>query len=127
MIHTTGFRFISCLIAMLFLTSFMIQGPYAQNFDTVQIRTTRLTASIYMLEGGGAGNIGVCTGKDGTFIVDDQYAPLSEKIKAAIAKLTDKHVQFIINTHWHGDHSGGNENFGGQGAIIVSRKTAVNE
>jgi glyoxylase-like metal-dependent hydrolase (beta-lactamase superfamily II) len=77
-----------------------------------------------MLEGAGAGNIGVCTGKDGTFIIDDQFAPLSERITAAIAKLTDKPVQFVINTHWHGDHSGGNENFGGQGAIIVSQENS---
>jgi len=95
-----------------------------QNFDTVQIRTTKLTQSIYMLEGTGAGNIGVCVGTDGTFIIDDQYAPLTEKIKVAIAKLTNKPVQFIINTHWHGDHSGGNENFGKEGAIIVSQENS---
>ena len=95
-----------------------------QNFDTVQIRTTKLTESVYMLQGAGAGNIGVCVGTDGTFIVDDQYGPLTEKIKAAIAKLTTKPVQFIINTHWHGDHSGGNENFGKEGAIIVSQENS---
>jgi cyclase len=124
MIYTTGFRFFLCSVSLWFLISVMTNGLYAQNFDTVQIRTTKLTGTIYMLEGGGAGNIGVCIGKDGTFIVDDQYAPLSEKIKAAIAKLTDKPVQFVINTHWHGDHSGGNENFGGQGAIIVSQENS---
>ena len=96
----------------------------AQNFDTAQIRSSKLTESVYMLEGAGGGNIGVCIGNDGVFIIDDQYAPLTEKVKAAIAKYTNKPVQFIINTHWHGDHSGGNENFGGQGAIIVSQENS---
>ncbi|MEO6452767.1 MAG: MBL fold metallo-hydrolase [Ginsengibacter sp.] len=95
----------------------------AQNFDTVQIKSTKLTESVYMLEGSG-GNIGVCIGADGTFIIDDQFAPLTDKIKSAIAKLTDKPVQFVINTHWHGDHSGGNENFGKSGSIIVSQENS---
>ncbi len=94
-----------------------------QNFDTVQIRSTKLSATVYMLEGSG-GNIGVCIGADGTFMIDDQFAPLTGKIKTAIAKLTNKPVQFMINTHWHGDHSGGNENFGGEGVIIVSQENS---
>ncbi len=97
---------------------------HAQNFDTVQIRTTKLTQTVYLLEGSGGGNIAVCIGKDGVFMIDDHYAPLTGKIKAAIAKLTDKPVQFIINSHWHGDHSGGNENFGNEGAIIVSQENS---
>jgi glyoxylase-like metal-dependent hydrolase (beta-lactamase superfamily II) len=108
--------FIMCLL--------MLKFSSAQNFDTVQIKTSKLTESIYMLEGSGGGNIGLCIGKDGTFMIDDHYAPLTGKIKDAIAKLTDKPVQFIINTHWHGDHSGGNENFGGEGAIIVSQENS---
>jgi glyoxylase-like metal-dependent hydrolase (beta-lactamase superfamily II) len=96
---------------------------YSQNFDTVQIKTTKLTESIYMLEGSG-GNIGVLIGNDGIIIIDDQFAPLTEKIKAALSKISDKPVKFVINTHFHGDHSGGNENFGGQGAIIVSHNNA---
>ena len=93
----------------------------AQDFDEVEIRTTQVTDSIYMLEGSG-GNIGVCVGDDGVFIIDDQFAPLTEKIKAAIAEITDKPVQFVINTHYHYDHTDGNENFGGEGAIIVAHE-----
>lgn len=92
---------------------------YSQNFDTVQIKTTKLTESIYMLEGSG-GNIGVLVGNDGIVIIDDQFGPLTEKIKTALSKISDKPVKFVINTHFHGDHAGGNENFGGQGAIIVA-------
>lgn len=102
----------------------VVNVAYTQNFDSVQIQSTRLTASVYMLEGRGGGNIGLCIGNEGSFLIDDQYAPLTEKIKKAVAQLTDKPVQFIINTHWHGDHSGGNENFGGEGAIIVSQENS---
>jgi glyoxylase-like metal-dependent hydrolase (beta-lactamase superfamily II) len=72
-----------------------------------------------MLEGSG-GNIGVLVGNDGIVIIDDQFAPLTEKIKAALLKISSKPIKFVINTHFHGDHAGGNENFGGQGAIIVA-------
>jgi glyoxylase-like metal-dependent hydrolase (beta-lactamase superfamily II) len=95
----------------------------AQNFDSIEIKTTKLTNSIYMMEGSG-GNIGLCTGPDGAFIIDDQFAPLTAKILKAIAKVTDKPVQFVINTHWHFDHSGGNENLGKEGAIIVSQENS---
>ena len=91
----------------------------AQDFDAVEIRTTQVADSIYLLEGQG-GNIAVCVGDDGVFIVDDQFAPLTEKIKAAIAEITGEPVQFVINTHWHYDHTDGNENFGGEGAVIVA-------
>ena len=91
----------------------------AQNFDEIQIRTTRITESIYMLQGSG-GNIAVSIGDDGTFIVDDQFAPLTDKIVAAIAELTDHPVDFVVNSHWHYDHTDGNENFGRAGALIVS-------
>ncbi len=92
----------------------------AQNFDDVQIRTTRITESIYMLQGSG-GNIGVSIGDDGTFIVDDQFAPLTDKIVAAITELTDHPVDFVVNSHWHYDHTDGNENFGRAGALIVAQ------
>ena len=91
----------------------------AQNFDEIQIRTTRITESIYMLQGSG-GNIALSIGDDGTFIVDDQFAPLTDKIVAAIAELTDHPVDFVVNSHWHYDHTDGNENFGRAGALIVS-------
>ncbi len=102
---------------LLLFISATISG--AQDFEAVEIKTTQLTESIYVLEGSG-GNIGICVGQDGTIMVDDQFAPLTTKIKAAIAKITPQPVQFLINTHWHFDHTGGNENFGREGAIIVS-------
>lgn len=92
----------------------------AQDFSQVQVTTTPVRGSIYMLQGSG-GNIGVSIGDDGTFIVDDQFAPLTEKIQAAIRALTPNPVEFVINSHWHYDHTGGNENFGRAGALIVSQ------
>lgn len=98
-------------------------GAAAQDFDQVQIRTIPVTDDIYMLQGSG-GNIAVSIGSDGTFIVDDQFAPLTDKIVAAIAELTDDPVQFVINSHWHYDHSDGNENFGRAGALIVAQENS---
>src|SRR5215813_10174158 len=86
-----------------------------QNFDTVKIITTKITNSVYLLEGAG-GNIGVLVGDDGIVLVDDQFAPLSDKIKAALAAISDKPIKFVINTHYHFDHTGGNEKLGGEGA-----------
>lgn len=88
-------------------------------FDDVTININKLTDQIYMLEGSG-GNIGLYIGADETFLIDDQFAPLSSKIQAAIATLTDKPVSRLVNTHWHGDHTGGNENFGKGGAMIMA-------
>ena len=93
----------------------------AQNFDAVQIRTQSLGGGIYMLMGQG-GNIGLSVGEDGVFIVDDQFAPLTDKILAAIAEITSESVRFVFNTHWHGDHTGGNENLGRTGALIVAHE-----
>lgn len=92
---------------------------YAQDENNVTIKTTKLTDTLYMLEGSG-GNILVSVGEDGVFMVDDQFAPLTVKIKDAISKITDKPIKFVINTHWHPDHTGGNENLGEASAIIVS-------
>ena len=92
----------------------------AQNFDNVQITTIPVTENIYVLQGSG-GNIGVSIGDDGTFIVDDQFAPLTDKIVAAIAELTDNPVNFVVNSHFHYDHTDGNENFGRAGALIVAQ------
>lgn len=89
------------------------------NFDTIQVRAQALRGGVYMLTGAG-GNIGVSIGDDATFIVDDQYAPLTPKIIAAVAALTNKPIRFVVNTHWHGDHTGGNENVGKTGALIVA-------
>ncbi len=95
----------------------------AQNFDSVSIKTTKVAGSVYMLEGAG-GNIGVLVGNDGVILVDDQFAPLSDKIKKAVASISDKPIRFVINTHFHGDHSDGNKIFGGEGAIIVAHENA---
>jgi cyclase len=90
-----------------------------QDFSKVEIKPTKLADGLYMLTGAG-GNIGLSVGEDAVFLVDDQYAPLTERIKAAIAAITDKPVQFVLNTHWHFDHTGGNENLGKAGALIVA-------
>src|SRR5919107_5319030 len=106
------------LLLLLTLTTIIVNDVNAQD-ENVTINTTKLTDSIYMLKGSG-GNIIVSIGQDGVFMVDDQFAPLTEKIKDAISKITDQPIKFVINTHWHPDHTGGNENLGELGSIIVS-------
>jgi len=105
------------------LAGMLVLGPVVaqQDFSTVQIQTTKVADNLYMLVGAG-GNLSLSVGDDGAFLVDDQYAPLSDKILAAIAKVTDADVRFLINTHVHGDHTGGNENIGRTGAIIVAHE-----
>ena len=93
----------------------------AQDFSDVEIETVRLEDDLFMLVGAG-GNIGLSVGDDGAFVIDDQFAPLTEKILAAIAELTSEPVRWVLNTHWHGDHTGGNENMGEAGAMIVAHK-----
>jgi glyoxylase-like metal-dependent hydrolase (beta-lactamase superfamily II) len=92
-----------------------------QDFSKVEIRTTPLTDHVYMLMGAG-GNLAVSAGDDAVFLVDDQFAPLTEKIAAAIAKISPKPVKFVINTHWHFDHTGGNENLGKGGTLIFAHE-----
>jgi cyclase len=94
------------------------------NYDTVQVRTTALAPGVFMLVGAG-GNIGLSVGDDAAFIVDDQFAPLTPKILAAIAAVTPKPVRFVLNTHWHFDHTGGNENLGKAGAVVLAHYGAV--
>ncbi len=93
-----------------------------QDFSKVEIKTIKLSDTLYMLMGEG-GNIGVSAGTDGVYLIDDQYAPLSEKITAAVKAISDKPIKYVINTHWHGDHTGGNENFGKAGATIIAHET----
>lgn len=95
----------------------------AQDFDDVEITTIPVRDNIYVMQGSG-GNIGVSIGDDGTLIMDDQFAPLTEKIQAAVAELTGRPVSFVVNTHFHYDHSDGNENFGRAGAYIVAHDNA---
>jgi cyclase len=94
--------------------------PAQQNFDTIQVRAEKVAGSVWMLQGAG-GNIGVSVGRDGVFMVDDEYAPLTVKIKAAIAAIDSGPIRFLLNTHWHGDHTGGNENLGKGGVLIVAQ------
>ena len=90
----------------------------AQNFDDVQVTVHPVEGNVSYLKGEG-GNIGMLTGSEGVFLVDDQYAPLTEKIVAAIRTVSQEPIRFVINTHLHPDHTGGNENFGKLGAVIV--------
>jgi cyclase len=90
-----------------------------QNYDKVEIKTTKLSDTTYMLQGAG-GNMGLSVGVDAVLLIDDQFAPLSEKIQAAIKAITPKPVSLLVNTHWHYDHTGGNTNFGKAGAMIVA-------
>ncbi|RMH19371.1 MAG: MBL fold metallo-hydrolase [Gemmatimonadetes bacterium] len=108
--------------AALFLALSLTAAPGLsgqRNFDDVEIRTVPVSEGVYMLQGAG-GNIGLSVGEQGPFIVDDQFAPLSDRIRAAIAEVSDQPVHFVLNTHWHGDHTGGNEPFGEAGALIVA-------
>ncbi|HZW95016.1 MAG TPA: MBL fold metallo-hydrolase [Candidatus Eremiobacteraceae bacterium] len=89
-----------------------------EDFSKVQMKVSKVAGNVYMLQGAG-GNIGASVGEDGIVIVDDQYAPLAEKIQAALKGITDKPVRFIINTHYHGDHTGGNAYFQKQAPIIA--------
>src|SRR5215831_21020874 len=92
-----------------------------QDFSQVQIKTTKIAGNFYTLDGSG-GTIGVLAGSDGVLMVDAQFAPLSDKIIAAIKQVSDGRIRFLINTHVHGDHTGGNENIGKLGAAIIARE-----
>jgi cyclase len=106
-------------LALLSLASLALPVAAQQDFSKVEIQTIKVTDGIYMLTGAG-GNLGVCSGEDGIFLIDDQYAPLTEKIRAAIGKISQDPIRFVLNTHWHGDHTGGNENLGKSGTLIVA-------
>jgi cyclase len=107
-------KFIFCVV--LLFVAFVAAQP--QDIGTARIKVTPVAGSVYMLEGEG-GNIGVSAGKDGVVVVDDQYAPLAPKIQAALKGITDKPIRFVINTHWHGDHVGGNAYFQQQAPVIA--------
>lgn len=94
---------------------------HAQDLSEVEIETQDLGKGVHMLVGRG-GNIGVSAGEDGVFLIDDQFPVLTEKIKAAVAKISDKPIKFVLNTHWHHDHTGGNDNLGKEGALIVAHE-----
>src|SRR6201989_1277027 len=89
------------------------------DFSKVEIKTTDLGDNVYMLEGQG-GNITVAVAENGIIMVDGQFAPLHDKIKAAIAVISNLPIKYLINTHYHGDHTGGNEAFAKDGVILVA-------
>jgi len=101
------------------VTSGVAAAQGQQDFSKVSIKTTKVAEGIYLLEGSG-GNIGVSVGDDGVVVIDDEFAPLTPKIQAAITAITPKPIKFVLNTHWHGDHTGGNENLAAAGAVIVA-------
>lgn len=106
----------------MFICIILISGHQlvqAQDLDEVKITTEQLSEHVYVLYGSG-GNIGIVVSDDGVYMIDDQYAELTDKIVAAIAKITDQPVKYLINTHWHPDHTGGNANMAQKGAVIVA-------
>ncbi len=98
-----------------------LSGATSAQWDDVEIKAVSVSTGVWMLEGRG-GNIGVSAGEDGVLLIDDQFAPLGEKIKAAVKRLSDDPIRFVVNTHWHGDHTGGNESLGQGGAVIVAHE-----
>lgn len=108
-------KFLLVTISLLFAVSAHAQQT---DYSKVEIKATKVAGNVYMLEGAG-GNIGVSVGDDGLLIVDDQFAPLADKIRAALKGIADKKLRFILNTHWHGDHTGGNVAFGPEATIIA--------
>jgi cyclase len=107
----------------LFVVIFLLAGSYSdgQDFSSVRVEAIKVSGNVYMLTGAG-GNIGVSAGKDGVLLIDASYAPLSEKIKAAIGTFSSKPISFVVTTHWHQDHTTGNENFAREGAIMVAHE-----
>ena len=109
------------LLCVLLVAGILSYSGAQQDFDQVQIQTEKLAKGIYMLTGAG-GNIGVSAGEDGVLMIDSQYGPLTDKIRAAVAALSDRPIGFLINTHLHGDHTGGNENLAKTGAVIFAHE-----
>ena len=107
------------------LAAIAVIASAQQDMSSVQIKTNKISDNFYTLDGQG-GTIGVLVGPDGVFMVDGQFAPLSGKIAAAIKQISNAPIKFLVNTHVHGDHTGGNENFGAMGATIIARGSLRN-
>jgi len=108
------------LAAVSLMLVLAVPAAAQRDWSQVEITSEKVADGIYMLKGAG-GNIGVSVGDDGVFLVDDQLAPLTDKIVEAIRRLSGQRVRFVFNTHWHGDHTGGNEKLGAAGALIVAQ------
>jgi glyoxylase-like metal-dependent hydrolase (beta-lactamase superfamily II) len=119
LMFTTGLFLVSCILGVAARSALAQQEP---DWSKVQIKATKVAGNIYMLQGQG-GNIAASVGEDGIVIVDDQFAPLADKIQAALKSLgiTDKPVRFVINTHFHGDHTGGNLPFANTGSTVIAQ------
>ena len=106
------------LLMLLFLFALPAGAAAQTDFSKVEMKATKVAGNVYMLAGAG-GNIGVSVGTDGILIVDDQFAALADKIRAALKGLNQGKLRFILNTHWHGDHTGSNAQFGPEATIIA--------
>jgi cyclase len=111
--------FLLFIATLAFITLFSASSP--QELGSAEIETVKVADRVYMLIGNG-GNIGVSVGKDGVLIIDSMMAPQSEKVKAAVAEIHNSPIRFVINTHFHFDHAGGNEPLGKAGALILAHK-----
>ena len=111
-------RFLAPALALALAAPLLAQE---QDFSKVEVKAEKVAEGVYVLTGAG-GNIGLSIGKSGSLVIDDQYAPLSDKILAMIKTLSPDPVRFVVNTHWHGDHTGGNENLAKTGAFLVAHE-----
>ncbi|MFI5104395.1 MAG: MBL fold metallo-hydrolase, partial [Terriglobales bacterium] len=107
--------FAFALLAFIATAQAFAQG---QDFSKVEMKVQKVAGTVYMLQGAG-GNIGASVGDDGIVVVDDEFLPLAEKIEAALKGIADKPVKVVLNTHWHGDHTGGNPHFGEKAPIVA--------
>ena len=107
------------LLSLVAMTAGAVHAQEPVDWDAIELRVQHVAGNIHMLVGRG-GNIGLSIGDDGVIMIDDQFAPLTERIVAAIGEVTDGEIRFLINTHVHGDHVGGNENLGNRGVLIFA-------
>jgi cyclase len=118
---TAGIKILLVVLAALFGMAALTSAQAPPDFSKVEIKTTKVADNFYTLEGQG-GTIGVLAGPDGVFLVDTQFAPLTTKIVAAVKQISPNPIRFVVNTHVHPDHTGGNENLGKMGAVIFARE-----